>query len=270
MGAALAGLEEARAHVEDALVSRARPARARRRSIPERIEEIDGRLDALTKLRRKYGESVAAIWRHRQEVAAALERLDRHEALTAELEAEVVQLAGAARAEALELSGVRATAAERLGAPRPAGAARARHGARAVSRSRCGGRRRATTTSRRTRRTGASGPRGVETVEFLLSANPGEDPRPLARVASGGELSRTMLGFKTILAAAADVPTMIFDEVDAGIGGRVADVVGQKLRETAAGRQVLCVTHLAPIAAHADHHLRGREAHGPRRAPAPG
>ena len=99
------------------------------------------------------------------------------------------------------------------------------------------------------------GPRGAETAEVLISANPGEDLRPLAKVVSGGELSRTMLAVKTILAAADQVPTLVFDEVDAGIGGRVSDVVGQKLRRTAAGRQVLCVTHLAPIAAHASHHL---------------
>ncbi len=99
------------------------------------------------------------------------------------------------------------------------------------------------------------GPRGAETAELLLSANPGEELRPLAKVVSGGELSRVMLAAKTILAAADDVPVLVFDEVDAGIGGRVADVVGQKLRASAAGRQVLCVTHLAPIAAYAAHHL---------------
>jgi DNA repair protein RecN (Recombination protein N) len=99
------------------------------------------------------------------------------------------------------------------------------------------------------------GPRGAETAELLLSANPGEDLRPLAKVVSGGELSRVMLAAKTVLAAADDVPVLVFDEVDAGIGGRVADVVGQKLRASAEGRQVLCVTHLAPIAAYAGHHL---------------
>jgi DNA repair protein RecN (Recombination protein N) len=97
--------------------------------------------------------------------------------------------------------------------------------------------------------------RGAESAEILVSANPGEELRPLAKVVSGGELSRTMLALETILAAADEVPTLVFDEVDAGIGGRVADVVGQKLRQTADGRQVLCVTHLAPIAAHASHHL---------------
>ena len=99
------------------------------------------------------------------------------------------------------------------------------------------------------------GVRGAESAEFLISANPGEDLRPLGKVISGGELSRTMLAVKTILATADDTPTLVFDEVDAGIGGRVADVVGQRLKQTASGRQVLCVTHLAPIAVHATHHL---------------
>jgi DNA repair protein RecN (Recombination protein N) len=93
-------------------------------------------------------------------------------------------------------------------------------------------------------------------VELRFSANPGEDLRPLARIASGGELSRTMLAVQAVLAAADRVPTMIFDEVDAGIGGRIAAVVADKLAAAARGRQVLCVTHLAQIAARADHHLR--------------
>ena len=99
------------------------------------------------------------------------------------------------------------------------------------------------------------GARGAESAELLLSANPGEDLRPLTKVVSGGELSRVMLAAKTVLAAADDVPVLVFDEVDAGIGGRVADVVGQKLAASATGRQVLCVTHLAPIAAYAGQHL---------------
>src|SRR5207245_10521357 len=93
------------------------------------------------------------------------------------------------------------------------------------------------------------GPRGLDRVEFRLSANPGEDPRPLARVASGGELSRTMLALKAVLARADRVPTMIFDEVDSGIGGRVAAVVAPKLAKAAEGRPVLCGTHLAPSGA---------------------
>src|SRR5437660_102387 len=108
----------------------------------------------------------------------------------------------------------------------------------------------------RVERLAAVGAAGGDRVEFRLSTNPGEDVRPLARVVSGGELSRTMLVLKSVLAAGDQVETMIFDEVDAGIGGRVADMVGQKLAEAGRGRQVLCVTHLAPIAAHAALHLR--------------
>ena len=100
------------------------------------------------------------------------------------------------------------------------------------------------------------GPKGVDQAEFLFSGNSGEDVRPLARIASGGELSRTMLALKVVLAATDAVPVLIFDEVDVGIGGKTADTVGKKLRQVARTRQVLCVTHLPQIAAYADQHFR--------------
>ncbi|MDE6726533.1 MAG: DNA repair protein RecN [Oscillospiraceae bacterium] len=96
---------------------------------------------------------------------------------------------------------------------------------------------------------------GRDSVEMLISANAGEEPRPLTKIASGGELSRIMLAIKSVLADADDIPTLIFDEVDAGISGRAAQKVGVKLHETARKRQVLCITHLAQIAAKADLHL---------------
>lgn len=98
------------------------------------------------------------------------------------------------------------------------------------------------------------GPDGADSAEFLFSPNPGQAPRPLRAVASGGELSRVMLGLKTVLAG--NVPVMVFDEVDTGVGGRTAALVGRKLRAAAQGRQVLCVTHLASVAACADAHFR--------------
>jgi DNA repair protein RecN (Recombination protein N) len=106
--------------------------------------------------------------------------------------------------------------------------------------------------------------RGVDEAEFLLSANPGVEPRPLARVASGGELSRVMLALKTALAEADRVPTLVFDEVDIGIGGRTARTVGERLRAIAAGRQVFCVTHLPQIAslAHVQYTVEKRVAAG--------
>src|SRR5437773_1159002 len=100
------------------------------------------------------------------------------------------------------------------------------------------------------------GLRGAERVEFRFTANPDEPNRPLARIASGGELARTMLALQVVLSGDDDAPTMVFDEVDAGIGGRAASVVGDKLAAHGGSRQVLCVTHLAPIAALADQHVR--------------
>src|SRR5204863_8462122 len=120
--------------------------------------------------------------------------------------------------------------------------------------------------------------RGVDDGEFFVSANPGEDLRPLARIVSGGELSRIMLAIKTLTATSrhgfsdaadrlpsASAPGLIFDEVDAGIGGRVADVVGRKLRTLGSAFQVLCITHLPQIAAFADTHFQIEKRIGPGR-----
>jgi DNA repair protein RecN (Recombination protein N) len=251
--APLESLEGARAHLEEA-VGHIRALRDRAVLDPVRLEWLDGRLDAIGRLKRKYGEDAAAIAAHRREIAAALERLERHEVLALELGRAVESAAAAARAEARLLSEARGRAAERFERllqreVRGLGMAECRirvalhrdvAGAGQLDGGGDGWR---------------IGPRGAERAELLLSANPGEDLRSLAKVASGGELARTMLAVKTILAAQDLVPTLVFDEVDAGIGGRVADVIGQKLRQAAAGRQVLCVTHLAPIAAHTAHHL---------------
>jgi DNA repair protein RecN (Recombination protein N) len=100
------------------------------------------------------------------------------------------------------------------------------------------------------------GPRGLERGEFYLSSNPGEEPKPLAWIASGGELSRIMLALKRAVPDGDGTPTLVFDEVDAGIGGVSASAVGEKLREVAQGLQVLCITHLPQVAGFADHHYR--------------
>ncbi len=251
--ASIEALEGAQAYLED-VVGRARALRDRAVFDPERLEQIDARLDAIVKLKRKYGDSVAAILAHRQDVATALDRITRHDAIAEEMERAVADAAAAAGTEAAALSAARTRAAERLErlVQKEIRGLGMEHGRFRVA----------------LRREPAAagelaagpegwqvGPRGAESVELLLSANPGEDLRPLAKVVSGGELSRVMLAAKTVLAAADDVPVLVFDEVDAGIGGRVADVVGQKLAASAAGRQVLCVTHLAPIAAYAGQHL---------------
>jgi len=100
------------------------------------------------------------------------------------------------------------------------------------------------------------GEHGADDVEYLVSANPGQPPRPLAKVASGGELSRISLALQVATLDATHLPCLIFDEVDAGVGGAVAEMVGRQLRALASSRQVLCVTHLAQVAAQADRQLR--------------
>jgi DNA repair protein RecN (Recombination protein N) len=235
-------LDTAAAQVEEVLAT-LRELRTGLEFEPGRLEEIDDRLDALTRLKRKYGESEAMILAFRDEAATELDRLARHEEVLGEQERLVGELLAEVTAEATALSARRQSAAERLGAAtqrelRAFGMERARFQV-LVERDPAG----------------QVGPRGFDGVEFRLSTNPGEDLRPLARVASGGELSRAALAVLTVLAAADRVPTMIFDEVDAGIGARVAGVIGDKLATLAGKRQVLCVTHLAPIAARARHHL---------------
>ncbi|MBI5197453.1 MAG: DNA repair protein RecN, partial [Nitrospirae bacterium] len=98
------------------------------------------------------------------------------------------------------------------------------------------------------------GPSGADQVDLMISTNPGEEPKPLARIASGGELSRVMLAVKAVLASADRTPTLIFDEIDTGIGGKVAEEVGIRLKRLAKSHQVACITHLPQIASLADHH----------------
>ena len=209
---------------------------------PGRLDAIHERLDALTRLERKYGDGEEAMLRFRDEAARDLERLERHEEVMAEQERVLGELEAELAAAATALSSRRHAAAGRL-ATQVERALRALGMERAVF-------------EVGLEPAAEIGARGADRVELRLSTNPGEEVKALARVASGGELSRTMLALKSVLARADRVPTLVFDEVDAGIGGRVASVVAHTLASAAAGRQVLCVTHLAPIAALAAHHLR--------------
>jgi DNA repair protein RecN (Recombination protein N) len=254
LGAPAEALGEADAYLEEA-IGRARALRDRAPYDPGRLTEIDDRLDAIVRLKRKYGETAAAVAAYRDGIAVALDRLERRDEIVAALEAHVARAAAAAAQAALALGDARAAAASRLDRSiqkelRALGMEQARF--RIAFRRDVAGEGELAAGEGRWR----VGRRGMEAAELLFSANPGEELRPLAKVVSGGELSRTMLAVRTVLSAAGDVPTMVFDEVDAGIGGRVSEVVGQKLAQTARGRQVLCVTHLAPIAVYADHHLR--------------
>ncbi len=212
---------------------------------PGRLEEIQARLHALERLKRKYGPTVEAILEHGARVGRELEELTAAGEALPQREAEWQALQRELAAAADALSAGRAKAARELERKIAAelkdlGFARAGFQVPMV----------------RAEGPEGLGPTGRDTVEFLFAPNPGEDPKPLHKIASGGELSRTMLAIKAILARADRVPTLIFDEVDAGIGGGMADVVGRKLHGLAEARQVLCVTHLAQIAATADAHFQ--------------
>jgi DNA repair protein RecN (Recombination protein N) len=209
---------------------------------PGRLDAIHERLDALTRLERKYGDGEEAMLRFRDEAARELERIERHDEVVAQQERVLAELEAELTAAAAALSERRRGAATRL-------AGQVERTLRALGMERA-------MFEVGIERAAEVGPRGADRVELRLSTNPGEEVRPLARVASGGELSRTMLALTSVLARADRVPTLVFDEVDAGIGGRVASVVGRTLATAAQGRQVLCVTHLAPIAALAQQHLR--------------
>ena len=236
-------LDAARAHVEDTLAA----VRGLRDTIvfePGRLEGIDERLDALTRLKRKYGDGEEALLRFRADAAAELDRLERHEELLAEDERRLAELEAEMVSAARALGAARREAAAKLGPRvqrelRQLGMDRAAFEVATIDVA-----------------AGDWGLRGAERVEFRFTANPDEPNRPLARIASGGELARTMLALQVVLSGDDDAPTMVFDEVDAGIGGRAASVVGDKLAALGGSRQVLCVTHLAPIAALADQHVR--------------
>jgi DNA repair protein RecN (Recombination protein N) len=211
---------------------------------PERLQEVEDRLAALERLKRKYGPSLDEVLRRQ---AAALQELDALQQGSEHLERLLAARDAAARAylvDAQALSAARASAA-------PALCARLRTELADLAMPRAD-------VSLQVRQVAGEAQwtaTGIDVGELYLSANPGEAPRPLARVASGGELSRVMLAITVIDRHTAPQRTLIFDEVDAGIGGRVADAVGGRLRALAAGAQVLCVTHLPQVAAHAHHHV---------------
>lgn len=207
---------------------------------PERKAELEGRLDLIRQLKRKYGQTIADVIAFGDFAALQLEELRHSEARSPELSGRISSLVCKHDALCASLSELRARAAASLEKAVVSEMADLGMG-RGVFR----------VQSDAT----IPGPLGAETIEFLFSANSGEPARPLARIASGGEMSRLMLAFKGAMARRQPLPTLIFDEIDAGIGGRAAGIVAEKLSRLSKYAQVLCVTHLAPIAGRADWHL---------------
>lgn len=212
---------------------------------PARLEAIQARLHEIGKLKRKYGSSVAEVLAHLARVRADLLALERSAVRLGELDQALTAAQRDLQSRAERLSAARRKAAPKLqeailAEVRELGMARAAFEVR-VSPSGAG--------------ETSLGPHGMDEVEFLIAPNPGEPLKPLHKIASGGELSRTMLAIRVILAAADQTPTLVFDEVDAGIGGQTAEMVGRKLTAVSRQRQVLCVTHLPQIACFADQHV---------------
>jgi len=244
-------LAEAAAQVEEI----AHAVRAYQESIefnPERLSQVEERLELLSTLQRKYGEGIPEVLAFAEQAGAELEGLVNREARTAELEERATELEKKIGRAAGQLSAARVRAGEKL--------------ARAVAEemtalSLRGEFRVAIEQEESGEGVEVEGQRlrfdetGIDTVDFRFAANPGEPARSVARTASGGELSRILLALKTVLSAADRTPTLIFDEVDAGIGGRNGHVVGQKLAHVGQRHQVLCVTHLPQIAAFGDAHF---------------
>ncbi|MFL5376307.1 MAG: DNA repair protein RecN [Myxococcales bacterium] len=247
LGSVAAAVRGAAAELDEAARTLARYA-ARPGADPERLAALDERLELLRRLSRKHGGSLASAISRRRAMEEELSSLDHRDEALAAAQARTAALAAEALRAGAELSARRTTAATgfsravaselsvlamgrtelsvRFGVPAagiPAGAQ-------------------------------SLGARGLESAEILLSPNPGETLRPLARIASGGELSRVLLAVKRILADADDVDTYLFDEVDAGIGGATADAVGRALAAVARARQVVCITHLPQIAVFAERH----------------
>ncbi|HSM31801.1 MAG TPA: DNA repair protein RecN [Woeseiaceae bacterium] len=211
---------------------------------PGRQDVVERRLDSMQSIARKHRVEPGELVELRARLGAELDELTHADQRSQALEREAREAEAAYREHAGELSGLRKAAAGKfaaavsdamagLGMPGgqfEIGLAPLADGAERAS--------------------------GVDDIEFLISANPGQPPMPLSRVASGGELSRMSLSIQVIASDGSTIPTMVFDEVDSGVGGGVAEMVGRRLAEVARDRQVLCVTHLPQVASLADHHIR--------------
>ena len=225
-------LEEVRENLRDALSDAEMD--------PAELDRIEERLDLIFRLKRKYGGSVEEILAFKERAQQELDSIIHAEELQAKLEKEHGQSEARLIKLAKQLSEKRKSAAKQfedqvcaeltfLNMPSVRFIVHAE--------------------------TGELDETGIDRMEFYISTNPGEPPKPIGKIASGGELSRIMLSLKNVIAEGDRVGTLIFDEVDTGVSGRAAQKIGRKLKQASAGRQIICVTHLAQVAAFADTHL---------------
>lgn len=208
---------------------------------PEKLAALEERMDAIESLKRKYGATVEAMLTFRDEAADRLASLESRESRRDGLEDEITRAETAMRVAGKKLTALRTKAAPKLAAETH------RHLAD-LGFLKAGFDIRLDTLD-------APGPDGMESVEFVFAPNPGEPPQPLRAIASSGEISRVMLALKTSLAAQDEVPVLVFDEIDANVGGEIAHAVAAKMREIGDRRQVLCITHLPQVASTAAAHF---------------
>jgi DNA repair protein RecN (Recombination protein N) len=245
-------LESARTQLEEAARELGRYTRSIHAD-PEALTELEERLHALQKLKRKYGGTLEAVLEHLASSKRELEALEDHEGTSERLRAEFDAAHARMRKLAHKLSQERKAAADKLAA--------------AISKELTslgmGGARILVDVAPLDGKAGELeidgarvSPQGIDRAEFLIAPNRGEQARPLSKIASGGELSRAMLAIKRVLAGLGPAGMYVFDEVDSGVGGAVAEVIGRKIRDVAEHRQVLCITHLAQIAVFADTHFK--------------
>ena len=238
------GIASARAVIED-LAFAIRDFRHHLEFSPERLNEIENRLAEILRLKRKYGDSVEAVLEHLRVSDERLQNIETAEFREEELKKQLVELRAAYIKTAQDLHDKRKASALKFEKQ-----VELNLQAVALEKARF-----------EVRIEAMNGddvsvtPNGFDRVEFYFSANPGESPKPVAKVASGGEASRLMLIIKTTIKASGPQKTAVFDEIDVGIGGRVAEAVGRKLKDLSATQQVLCVTHQPQIASLADRHF---------------
>ncbi len=207
----------------------------------QQLNSVEERLDLISRLKRKYGKTIEEILEYCNNKSMELERLKNSQQEQITIKAEIAQIEEDLKKECVVLSGLRKKASEFLasGVTSEINKLGMNNGIFSVS----------------MEATGGFTSRGLDSVEFLFSANLGEPLKPLSKIVSGGEMSRIMLAIKVSLALTDRIPTLIFDEIDAGISGRTAQVVAQQLAQVSGKHQVICVTHLPQIASMADNHF---------------
>lgn len=224
---------------------------------PNRLEQIETRLDLIYKLKRKYGDSITEIINYKKRLERELELLSVNSTKIEDIKVQLNRELEAAKALAFELSTERQKVAKRLELAmekelETLGMAKTRFKVLMSQKESENGIIKSDSNSNSKRFELAIN--GIDQAEFLIAPNVGEPLKPLAKIASGGEISRIMLALKTVLASSDQLPTLIFDEIDTGIGGHTAEVVGKKLKELSKLHQVICITHLPQIASLAEAH----------------